>query len=355
MLFSLRARAILTRLGPVPRRSSYLRQYSTEHERPAEPFRVLFCGSDDFSVAALSALLGAEAPLKRFALEHDLEHHDVPPGKLTFPHAFEKHHPSHLLLTASFGHIIPTPLLNSFAHSLNVHPSVLPLYRGAAPVQWAIANGDTATGVTVQSMAPREEGVDAGAILGAVEGLPIPPGATYMTLLPDLAHVAGRLLVQVLRQLQNGEATPRAQDPAHVTRAPKITNNTSRIDWATHDAGSLDARHRAFGHAQPLWAHRPQELVHGNPMVKRDNGVQITSVKQTSTVPAQAEQWASEAGGKPGTIVLDKRERRVLALTRDGWLELVRVKPAGKKEQPGAEWWNGLPPKIRTRGWGILE
>ncbi|BEJ12641.1 hypothetical protein CspHIS471_0211010 [Cutaneotrichosporon sp. HIS471] len=350
MIFSLRARSVITRLGPVSCRSSYLRRYlSTDCERPAEPFRVLFCGSDAFSVAALDALLGAEdvwqslvvltpreraigrsgkdtyiPPLKLFALERDIEHHDVPPGKLSFPEAFQKHHPSHLLLTASFGHIIPTPLLSPFAHALNVHPSVLPLYRGAAPVQWAIANGDSATGVTVQSMAPREVGVDAGAVLGAVEGL-------------------------------NGAATPHAQDSANVTRAPKITNDTARVNWASHGAGTLDARHRAFGHTQPLWAHRPQELVHGNPKVKRDQAVQLTSVKRSGAVPEQAEKWASEAGGKPGTIVLDKRGRRVLALTRDGWLELVRVRPAGKKEQPGAEWWNGLPPKVKTRGWGILE
>ncbi|BEI97511.1 hypothetical protein CcaverHIS631_0211000 [Cutaneotrichosporon cavernicola] len=350
MILSLRARSVITRLGPVSCRSSYLRRYlSTDSERPAEPFRVLFCGSDAFSVAALDALLGAEdvwqslvvltpreraigrsgkdtyiPPLKLFALERDIEHHDVPPGKLSFPEAFQKHHPSHLLLTASFGHIIPTPLLSPFAHALNVHPSVLPLYRGAAPVQWAIANGDSATGVTVQSMAPREVGVDAGAVLGAVEGL-------------------------------NGAATPHAQDSANVTRAPKITNDTARVNWGSQGAGTLDARHRAFGHTQPLWAHRPQELVHGNPKVKRDQAVQLTSVKRSGAVPEQAEKWASEAGRQPGTIVLDKRGRRVLALTRDGWLELVRVRPAGKKEQPGAEWWNGLPPNVKTRGWGILE
>ncbi len=295
------------------------------------------------------------APLKLFALERDLEHHDVPAGKLAFPTEFQKEHPSHLLLTASFGHIIPTPLLSPFAHALNVHPSALPLYRGAAPVQWAIANRDPSTGVTVQSMAPREVGVDAGAILGAVDGLPIPKGATYNSLLPDLAHIAGRLLVQVLRQLQTGTASPRAQDPARVTKAPKITNDTARVDWSSHSAGALDARHRGFGHAQPLWAHRPQELIHGNPMVKRDNGVQLTAVKLPGEVPAQAETWAQEAGGRPGTIVLDKKGRRVLALTSEGWIELERVKPAGKKEQPGAEWWNGLPPAVKTRGWGLLE
>lgn len=149
-------------------------------------------------LATLSALEDCTqltpAPLKLFALERDLEHHDVPATGLSFPSEFGKHHPSNLLLTASFGHIIPTPLLEPFAHSLNVHPSALPLYRGAAPVQWAIANRDESTGVTVQSMAPREVGVDAGAILGAVDGLVsgsrMFPGSSYLTRLADQRYLA---------------------------------------------------------------------------------------------------------------------------------------------------------------------
>jgi methionyl-tRNA formyltransferase len=114
--------------------------------------------------------------LKTFALENGLTTVDVPPTGLkgadyAFPGPFTRHNPAHLLLTASFGHIIPSPLLEPFGHALNVHPSLLPKYRGAAPIQWAIANGDTATGVTVQTVGKREMGVDSGAILGAVEGI----------------------------------------------------------------------------------------------------------------------------------------------------------------------------------------
>lgn len=115
------------------------------------------------------------APLKSFALDRRLTTYDVPPTGLregyTFPKPFTSHHPTHLLLTASFGHIIPTPLLEPFGHALNVHPSLLPKYRGAAPVQWSIANGETSTGVTVQTVGKREAGVDSGAILGAVDGV----------------------------------------------------------------------------------------------------------------------------------------------------------------------------------------
>lgn len=110
--------------------------------------------------------------MKLFAQDRGLTIHDVPATGLKdgfqFPGPFTEHHPAHLLLTASFGHIIPTQLLSPFAHALNVHPSLLPKYRGAAPVQWAIANGDTSTGVSVQTVGAREVGVDSGAILGAV-------------------------------------------------------------------------------------------------------------------------------------------------------------------------------------------
>lgn len=110
-----------------------------------------------------------------FAHDRRIPTHDVPTGGLKneqfqWPRPFHNAHDAHLLVTASFGHIIPTRLLEPFgANTLNVHPSVLPRYRGAAPVQWAIANRDPTTGVSVQTVGKREAGVDSGNIMGAVE------------------------------------------------------------------------------------------------------------------------------------------------------------------------------------------
>jgi methionyl-tRNA formyltransferase len=80
---------------------------------------------------------------------------------------------SSLLITASFGHILPNPFLAQFrpTHCLNVHPSLLPRWRGAAPVQWTIANGDESTGVTVQRLVSKGEGIDSGVILGVRDGI----------------------------------------------------------------------------------------------------------------------------------------------------------------------------------------
>jgi methionyl-tRNA formyltransferase len=89
------------------------------------------------------------------------------------PAPFDKYDKDNLLLTASFGHIIPNELLNKFdpAHRLNVHPSLLPKYRGAAPLQWTILNGDDTTGITVQRLVERGKGIDAGDIVGSIGGI----------------------------------------------------------------------------------------------------------------------------------------------------------------------------------------
>lgn len=276
------------------------------------------------------------APLKLFALERGLEHHDVPPSGLQFPASFSSPSPNNVLLTASFGSIIPTPLLKPFAHAINVHPSVLPKYRGAAPLQWAIANNDTSTGVSVQTMARREDGVDSGAILGAVDSVPIHPEDTYSSLLPDLSHIGGRLLVQVLRQLRDGTAKATPQE-GQVTKAPKITTQTSRIDWGAHSASHLDARHRGFGHHAPLWAELPD----------RGMSVQFVSLRRGERPPGSFEE-------RPGLAVFDKPQKAVFVATVDGWVQVDTVKPAGRRETPVAEWWNGLAPEARKQGWTVF-
>ena len=86
---------------------------------------------------------------------------------------FDAYDGTNLLLTASFGHIIPNSLLDKFdaAHRLNVHPSLLPKYRGAAPLQWAILNGDESLGISVQRLVEKGKGIDAGEVIGTTDGI----------------------------------------------------------------------------------------------------------------------------------------------------------------------------------------
>jgi methionyl-tRNA formyltransferase len=116
-----------------------------------------------------------EIALLEYANKHSLSATQVPPGGIThaFPPSFQDQSTKNVLVTASFGHIIPNSFLGHFEPSkrLNVHPSLLPRYRGAAPIQWTIGNGDTSTGVSVQRLVEKGKGIDGGDIVGSVDGI----------------------------------------------------------------------------------------------------------------------------------------------------------------------------------------
>jgi methionyl-tRNA formyltransferase len=116
-----------------------------------------------------------EIALLEYANKHSLSATQVPPGGIShaLPTSFQDKSPNNVLVTASFGHIIPNSFLGHFDPSkrLNVHPSLLPRYRGAAPIQWTIANGDTSTGVSVQRLVEKGKGIDGGEIVGSVDGI----------------------------------------------------------------------------------------------------------------------------------------------------------------------------------------
>jgi methionyl-tRNA formyltransferase len=128
----------------------------------------------------------------------------------------------------AYGRILPGALLNlPPLGTINVHGSLLPKYRGAAPVQWAILNGESEAGVTIMQM---DEGLDTGAILlpGAI---PIAADDTATTLATKLAALGGRLLVEALDKLQRGALKPQPQQENLVTMAPPLTKEEGRIDW----------------------------------------------------------------------------------------------------------------------------
>jgi methionyl-tRNA formyltransferase len=128
-----------------------------------------------------------EIALLEYATQHNLPLTQVPKEGInayTLPDRFRNENEStnilnpnernnNVLVTASFGHIIPNSFLGHFEYNkrLNVHPSVLPRYRGAAPIQWTIANGDTTTGVSVQRLVEKGRGIDGGDIVGIVDGI----------------------------------------------------------------------------------------------------------------------------------------------------------------------------------------
>ena len=133
-----------------------------------------------------------------------------------------------LIAVAAFGQILPKSILDLPPHGcLNVHTSLLPKYRGAAPIQWAIANGDAETGVTIMKM---DVGMDTGDIL-TQRTTPIKGEDNSQTLHDRLAQIGAALLVETIRDYVAGKITPRPQDAALATHAAKIRKEDGRIDW----------------------------------------------------------------------------------------------------------------------------
>ena len=147
-----------------------------------------------------------------------------------------------LIVVAAFGQILPRAILDLPRYGcLNVHTSLLPQYRGAAPIQWAIANGDTETGVTIMKM---DAGMDTGDIL-TQRSTPILPEDNGQTLHDRLAQLGAKLLMHTIPDYVAGKIQPRQQDSAFATHAPKIKKENGLIDW-TLPATHLWNRLRAF-------------------------------------------------------------------------------------------------------------
>ena len=143
-------------------------------------------------------------------------------------------------VVAAYGLILPKAILDAPRHGcLNVHASLLPRWRGAAPIQRAILEGDRETGVTIMQM---DEGLDTGAML-LHEAVTIGPEATAGTLTKALAVLGGRLIVAALDRL--GELQPQPQPDAGVTYAKKLSRDEARLDWRRH-AAQLERQVRAF-------------------------------------------------------------------------------------------------------------
>jgi methionyl-tRNA formyltransferase len=212
--------------------------------------RIVFMGTPDFAVPSLEALLksgdevvgvvtqpdrpkGRGQALTPLPVKLLAQREHIPvlqPTKMKdsdFLAALGAWKPD-LIAVAAFGRILPPAILSLPPKGcINVHGSLLPKYRGAGPIQWAIINGETETGITTMLM---DEGMDTGAML-LQEKLCIEPDDTAGSLSPRLALLGGRLLVETLKLMQAGTLVPRAQDHAQATMAPLLKKEDGVIDW----------------------------------------------------------------------------------------------------------------------------
>jgi methionyl-tRNA formyltransferase len=216
----------------------------------SRPYRIIFMGTPQFAVPTLKALLASRekvvavvtqpdrpkgrgqkiipSPVKELALAAALP--ILQPTKIRneeFLSRIGEFRPD-LIVVAAYGRILPGPLLSlPPLGTINVHGSLLPRYRGAAPIQWAIMEGETETGITIMQM---DEGLDTGDILLTGQ-IPIAPADTAGTLAPKLAELGGDLLVQALDLLHQGRLVRQVQDNAKATLAPPLRKEQGEIDW----------------------------------------------------------------------------------------------------------------------------
>lgn len=214
-----------------------------------------------------------------------------------------------LQVVVAYGQILPPSVIDiAPLGTINVHASLLPRYRGAAPIQWAIANGETETGVTTMLVDP---GLDTGPTLLA-RATPIGPQETAAELAPRLARLGAELLLETVEGLARGILTPTPQDQALASLAPLIRKQDGHLDW-TQPADAIARRVRAF---QP-WPG-------------------VTTACRGRALKVLRATAAGRGVGLPGEIVGLDRDGMVVACGQGTRLRLIEVQPESRQPMPAS-------------------
>ena len=223
-----------------------------------------------------------------------------------------------LFVVVAYGQYIPQAVLALPANgSINLHPSLLPKYRGSSPIQWALVNGDTATGVTILYVSQK---MDAGDILLQRE-VPIRPEDNAITLEPILAQAGAALMMEAVEQIRAGTVNAQPQDEAAAIEVRKLVKEDGRLDW-TLPASVLNNRIRAFIAWPGCFCQAPVR----------------SGMQRLKVLEARVE----SGSGEPG-VVLDVSDEGPMVATGDGALRLLSVQPAGKNIMDGAAYLRGYP------------
>ena len=222
------------------------------------------------------------------------------------------------IVTAAFGQFLPTKLLDSVDFAVNVHASLLPKYRGGAPIHYAIINGDKEAGVTIMEMVKK---MDAGDMI-AKASTPITDEDNVGTMFEKLAVIGRDLLLKTLPDYIAGNIKPEPQDESKATFSPNITPEEERIDW------NKSAR-EVFNHIRGLY---PWPVAHT-----------LLDGKRFKIYEASL----AEGQGQPGQIIEKGKETLVVA-TGDGAISLKTVQLAGKPRMSVMDFLNGVGRKLEA-------
>ncbi len=231
-------------------------------------------------------------------------------------------------IVVAYGHILRPEVLDvPRLGSLNVHASLLPELRGAAPIHWAIARGYDVTGVTIMRMT---EGMDEGPVLRRVEE-PILPAETSSELAIRLSEIGAEALLETLTLLGEGLVEEEEQDHARATLAPKVDRRTARIDW-NRPAGELAWHVRAMDAVPGAWT----EL----------DGQPVKLFRPEITAP---DDLPHDADGDAGSVVVADSEAGLVVATGDGGLRLEEVQPPGRRRMRALDWIHGRGVRVGQR------
>jgi methionyl-tRNA formyltransferase len=301
--------------------------------------RVVFMGSGAFAVPSLEALIDAGHELPALVTQPDRERGRgralAPPptkevalrrglrvlqfGRVRDREAIEalRELRPELQVVVAFGQILPRAVIDlAPLGTVNVHASLLPRYRGAAPIQLAIANGESETGVTTMLI---DEGLDTGPAL-LRRALSIAPAETAAELEPRLARLGADLLLETVRGLEDGSLRPAPQDHARASLAPMLKKEDGRVDWS-RPAGAIACRARGFSPWPGAFA------FHDGRLLK----LQKVAVEAPAT----------DATAAPGTVIESRPDGVVVACGSASRLRLVEVLPEGRRAMPAAAWARG--------------
>ncbi len=309
--------------------------------------KIIFAGTPEFAAVALKSLHGAgfdiplvltqpdrpagrgmqlqASPVKQFAVAHDIPVAQPVSLRLDgkYPQVAEEAHallhatPHDVMVVAAYGLILPRSVLDIPQRGcINIHASLLPRWRGAAPIHRAIEAGDAETGVTIMQM---EEGLDTGPML-LMERIPIGVEDTTGSLHDKLAELGGRMIVDALRKLEQGNLLATPQPEEGVTYAAKIAKEEAALDFAL-PAEALWRKIRAF-----------------NPFPGAFANFNGTPVKFW-----RAELATSTSRATPGQVLAANAQEGVLIACSQGALRVRELQKPGGKRLPAAEFLKGFP------------
>ncbi|MCK8624167.1 methionyl-tRNA formyltransferase [Apilactobacillus xinyiensis] len=225
------------------------------------------------------------------------------------------------IITAAFGQFLPVKLLNAAKiAAVNVHGSLLPKYRGGAPVQYSIMNGDAQTGVSIMYMVKK---MDAGDVLDQA-AIEIGPDDDTASMFDKLSLLGRDLLLKTLPKIENGSIAPVPQDESKVVFSPNITREQEVLDF-NQSARQIDCKVRAL---------RPDPIAYTFMIGKR------TKILKTKPLDISTDL-------KPGTVVNKNKHALDIATGNSGVISIVELQPAGKPKQTITDYLNGVGKNIQ--------